>query len=46
MVMDLTYPTGTTDFSDLANQVADTNPDMILGGTTLPGKKGVTGRDR
>jgi branched-chain amino acid transport system substrate-binding protein len=35
MVLDTTYPSDTTDFSDIAAEVADLNPDMILGGTTF-----------
>lgn len=35
LVLDVTYPPETTDFSDIAAQVAELNPDMILGGTVL-----------
>jgi branched-chain amino acid transport system substrate-binding protein len=35
LVFDVTYPPETTDFSDIAIQVADIDPDMIIGGTLL-----------
>ena len=33
MVLETTYPENTTDFSDIASEVADLDPDLILGGT-------------
>jgi branched-chain amino acid transport system substrate-binding protein len=36
LMLDLTYPLETTDFSDIAEQVAEVDPDLIVGGTTLP----------
>lgn len=39
-VLDLVYPVDTTDFSDIAKQVAEADPDLIIGGTTLPDSVG------
>jgi branched-chain amino acid transport system substrate-binding protein len=36
LILDMIYPLDTTDFSDIAEQVAEVDPDLILGGTTLP----------
>ena len=35
LVFEKTYPEGTTDFSDIAEQVASLDPDLIIGGTQL-----------
>ena len=35
IVFDTIYPPETTDFSEIAAQVAELNPDMIVGGTTF-----------
>lgn len=35
LVLDLTYPAETTDYSEMATQVADLDPDLIIGGTLL-----------
>jgi branched-chain amino acid transport system substrate-binding protein len=39
-VVDLLYPLDTTDFSDIASQVAVADPDLIVGGTTFPDSVG------
>ncbi len=36
LVFDTIYPQETTDFSGIADQVATLDPDLIIGGTTLP----------
>lgn len=35
LVFETTYPEGTNDFSDIAEQVASIDPDLIIGGTQL-----------
>jgi branched-chain amino acid transport system substrate-binding protein len=35
LVLDVTYPPETTDFSEMAGQLAELNPDLIIGGTLL-----------
>jgi branched-chain amino acid transport system substrate-binding protein len=35
LVLEMIYPLDTTDFSDIAEQVAEVDPDLIVGGTTL-----------
>jgi branched-chain amino acid transport system substrate-binding protein len=40
LVLDLVYPLDTTDFSDIASQVAEADPDLIIGGTTFPDSVG------
>lgn len=35
LVLDVVYPAETTDFSEIASQVAELDPDLIFGGTVL-----------
>jgi branched-chain amino acid transport system substrate-binding protein len=40
LVMETVYPLETTDFSDIAAEVAEIDPDLIIGGTTFPDSVG------